>query len=173
MSSKSVLVIGSNLSVAGFSSICDLEVGGKDALRQLTNFFQGVAGGLRKADLTVNVGALSSDGYLTVAAGGSVAAQACTICNITLTGRASAPATNEFVVSATAATQATNMANAINASASFTGKVVASTLLGRLILTAVTPGVFGNSFQLSAGNLANVTVGRAFTNGSNGTTYTL
>ena len=172
MSSYQRIVITSDLTANGFKSVCDLAPGQLPALNNLVDYLGGVSGGNYMADLACKVGAVKATGTLTVATGGSTAGQACTICNVTLTGRASNPSTDEFVVSATAATQAANMAAAINASASFTGKVVASAALGVVTLTAVVPGVLGNGFQLSAGNLANVTAS-AFANGSDGTAYNL
>jgi hypothetical protein len=167
------LVLNSNGTADDFKSECPLAVGGHDAINNFTSYVEGVNGGEAPgASFAFKVGAVQAAGTLTVATGGSTAAQACTICNVTLTGRASNPATNEFVVSATAATQAANMAAAINASASFAGKVTASANLGVVTLTAVVPGVLGNGFQLSAGNLANVTAS-AFANGSDGTAYSV
>jgi hypothetical protein len=162
------IVIESPLSADGFKSVVNLAPGPYEGLQALEGFMASVAGGQQAAKLTCNVGAVKAAGTLTVATGGSTAAQACTVLNVTLTGRASDPAANEFVVSATAATQAANMAAAINASADLAGKVVASSLLGVVTITSVVPGLLGNGLQLSAGNLGNVTLG-AFAGGTDGT----
>jgi hypothetical protein len=142
------------------------------ALQGIINFLTGVAGGVDRALMYWKAGAVQAHGHLTVTTGGSAAAQACTILNVTLTGRASAPADNEFVVDATAATQATNMAAAINASTTLAGKVTATSNLGVVTITSVIPGLFGNGFELSAGNLANTTAG-AFASGSDGDKLTI
>lgn len=172
MPSLTRLVITSDLTANGFKSVCDLSPGQLPALNNFINYCGGVAGGNNMASMAFKVGAVQAAGTLTVAAGGSVAAQACTILNVTFTGRAANPAANEFVVSATAATQAANMAAAINASANLTGKVTATSNEGVVTITSVVPGLMGNGLQLSAGNLANVTLS-AFAGGTDGTAYTL
>ena len=172
MSSLQRLIINSNGTKADFQSVCDLSPGQLPAAQNLENYIGSLTGGNHMALIEAKVGAIQASGTLTVATGGSVAAQACTVLNVTLTGRASAPAANEFVVSATAATQASNMAAAINASASLAGKVTASASDGVVTITSVVPGLMGNGFQLSAGNLANVTAG-AFANGTDGTSYSI
>jgi hypothetical protein len=171
MSSLQRLVITYNGTALDFKSQCDMAPGGLPALNNVVDFLAGVAGGQRMGSLlTWKVGAVQASGTLTVAAGGSANNQACTICNVTLTGKTSSTANNEFTVSATAATQATNMAAAINASTDLAGKVTASALLGVVTITSIVPGLLGNGLQLSAGNLANVTLG-AFANGTDGTAY--
>ena len=173
MSSLVRLVITSNGTANDFKSQCNLAPLGLPAANNFADYIAGLTGGnVSGASLQFQVGAVKATGTLTVSAGGSTAGQACTIGNVTLTGRASNPAANEFVVSATAATQATNMAAAINASTSFAGIVTASAALGVVTLTAVVPGALGNGYQLSAGNLGNVAAG-AFANGANGTAYTV
>lgn len=166
------IVINTDLTADGFKSQCDLAPGQLPALNNFIDYLGALSGGNQMALLTVKVAAVQASGTLTVATGGSTAAQACTILNVTFTGRASNPSTNEFVVSATAATQAANMAAAINASASLTGKVTATSALGVVTITSVVPGLVGNGLQLSAGNLANVTLG-AFASGTDGTAYDL
>jgi phage tail sheath gpL-like len=172
MSSFQTILLESPLPVAGFKSVCDLAPGQLPALNNFADFVSAVTGGNQMAKFSFNVGAVKATGSLTVAAGGSTAGQACTIGNVTLTGRASNPAANEFVVSATAATQAANMAAAINASTSLSPFVVASASLGVVTLTAVMAGALGNGFQLSAGNLGNVTAS-AFASGADGTLYSI
>ncbi len=171
MSSLQRIVITSPLTAAGFKSVCDLAPGHLPALNNLINYLSSVPD-QQAAYLAIKVGAVQAAGTLTVAAGGSTAAQACTVCNVTLTGRASNPSADEFVVSATAATQATNMAAAINASANLTGKVTAAAVDGVVTITSAVPGLLGNGLQLSAGNLANVTLA-AMTGGTDGTAYNL
>lgn len=172
MSSYVRLVLTSDLTSAGFKSVSDLAPGQLPALNNFINYLGGVSGGNYMADMAFKVGAVKATGTLTVAAGGSTALQTCSVCNVTLTAVAANPAANEFVVSATAATQATNMAAAINASASLSGKVTASAALGVVTITSVVPGLLGNGLQLSAGDLANVTLG-AMANGTDGTSYSL
>lgn len=173
MSSLTRLVINSNGTALDFKSQCDLSPGGLPAVNNFVDYVAGLAGGQRiGAQMAFKVGAVQAAGTLTVATGGSANNETCSICNVTLTGKTSSTANNEFSVSATAATQATNMAAAINASTSLAGKVTASALLGVVTITAVVPGLAGNGLQLSAGTLANVTLG-AFASGTDGTAYTI
>lgn len=171
-----VIDTGADQSADDFKSVCNLAPGQLPAANNFANYIAGLAGGLGQGlaptTLAFKVGAVQAAGTLTVATGGSTAGQACTILNTTFTGRASNPAANEFVVSATAATQAANMAAAINASADLAGKVTASALLGVVTITCVVPGLMGNGLQLSAGNLGNTTAG-AFAGGTDGTAYNL
>lgn len=172
MSKQVVILDSTDLTAASFGSNYNLASGRLEGLAGLKSAFGALEGGNQSGTVTVYNGAVAADGYVTHA-GAATAAQAMTLCNITITAVGSAPATNQFVVSATPATQATNLANAINASASFTGKVVASVVGARTVFTAVVPGALGNGFQASAGNLSNVTLTKAFAGGSNGTSYSL
>ncbi len=172
MSSLTRIVLTSDLTAVGFGSVCDLSPLQLPALNNLRDYLGGVSGGNYMADLSCKVGAVQAAGTLTVAAGGSTAAQTCTVCNVTLTARASSTSNNEFSVSATAATQAAAMAAAINASTDLAGKVTATSALGVVTITSVVPGLMSNGLQLSAGNLGNVTLG-AFAGGTDGTSYSL
>jgi len=166
------LIIESPLTAVGFKSVCDLDPGQFPALNNFAGYVGAVLGGNQSAKLSFQVGAVNATGTLTVAAGGSANNETCTILNITLTGKTSSTADNEFTVSATAATQATNMAAAINASTTLAGKVAATSALGVVTITSVVPGLLGNGLQLSAGTLANVAAG-AFASGTDGTSYVL
>lgn len=172
MSSLQVIRITAPETKAGFQSICDLAPGQLPAMNNLIDYLGGLTGGNYSATLVCDVGAIQASGTLTVATGGSANNQACTICNITLTGKTSSTADNEFSVSAVAATQAAAMAAAINASTTLAGKVTATSALGVVTIKAVVAGILGNGFQLSAGNLANTTAS-AFASGSDGTVTTL
>lgn len=168
--SKQLIIIDTDLSAAGFKSVVNLEAGRLESIIQLENYMGAIAGGSQSAELSVKVGAVSASATLTVSSTGSVAAQAGSILNVSLTGRASAPAVNEFIVSTTPSVQATNMAAAINSSASFAGKVTAVAVGAVVTITSVVPGVMSNGLQISAGNLANVALS-AFASGSDGTSY--
>lgn len=172
MSAMTRLTITTPGSVNDFNSVCNLAPGQIPALENFINYLGGVLGGNYAGNLAFRVGVVQATGTLTVASTGSTAAQACTIANKTLTGVASAPATDQFVVSTTPATQAANMAAAINASATWSGLVTASANGGVVTLTAVVGGLEGNGLQLSAGNLSNVNAG-AFAGGSSGTGTTI
>jgi len=170
--SKQLILIDTELSAVGFQSVCPMAAGPIEGLQSLENYVVALEGGNQSADVSVKSGAVSASATFTVSSTGSVAAQAGTLLNISLTGRASAPAANEFVVSTTPATQATNMAAAINASTDLNTKVVAVAVGAVVTITAKIPGIMSNGLQISAGNLANVAAG-AFASGSDGTEYIL
>lgn len=173
MSSLQRLVITTPGTAADFKGYCNLAPGQLVAMNNFIDYLSGVAGGsINGASLAFKVGAVQASGTLTVAAGGSTNNQTCSICNITLTAKTSSTANNEFTISATAATQAANMAAAINASTDLAGKVTATSALGVVTITAVVPGLIGNGIQMSAGTLSNVTLG-AFASGDDGTAYTV
>ena len=125
----------------------------------------GPSGSAPSIAISIEGQATAASGTLTVATGGSTAAQTCSIAGVTFTAKASGATGNEFNVSATAATQATNMANAINASSSLTGIVTASAASGVVRITAATKGLMGNGIAISAGTLANVTASGALLTG--------
>lgn len=166
------LIINSDLSAVGFSSVCNLAPGQLPAANNFLDYVAGLTGGNYMALLSFAVGAVQAVGTFTVATGGSTDSQAGTLLNTTLTAVTSNanPAVGEFNISATAATQAASMVIAINTVLGT--KVLATSLLGVVTITALVPGVVGNGLQISAGNLANVTAG-AFAGGSEGTAYAL
>lgn len=172
MSSLTNIVMTSPLDAAGLKSVLNFAPGGLPALNNFIDFLGGTAGGLRPASLAFKVGAVQSTGTLTVATGGSANNQQMSVCNVLFTAKTSGATGNEFNISATAATQATNMAAAINASANLSGKVTALASLGVVTITAVQPGLMGNGLNLDEGSLANVTKS-AFAGGADGTAYTL
>lgn len=172
MSSLQRLIITSVGTAADFKSLCDFAPGKLVALNNFIAYLGGLSGGaIPGASLAFQVGAVQAAGTIT-STGTATAAQTMTLLNVTLTARASNPAANEFVVSATPAVQAANIAAAINASASFAGKVTASALEGVVTVTSVVPGSVGNGLQIVNVNLGNVTVG-AFANGADGTATTI
>jgi hypothetical protein len=166
------LILNSNGTAADFKSQCPLAVGGHDAINNFNSYVAGVnAGELASADFDFNVGAVQATATI-VSAATAVAAETMSLLNVTLTAVAADPAANEFVVSATPATQAANIAACINASASFAGKCSAAvTSGGTVTVTAVVPGLLGNGLQISE-SLTGVTVTQ-FANGSDGTAYSI
>ena len=171
MSSLHLVEISTTLSKTQFESLVSKN-DAKVALQDLINYLTGVKGGIYRALIGLASGAVQASGTLTVSSTGSTAAQACTVCNVTLTGRTSTTTMNEFNVNTDPATQAAAMAACINASTDLANKVTATSLLGVVTITAVIPGLAGNGLQLSAGNLSNVAL-VAFANGANGDTLVI
>ena len=171
MASLQRLVITYNGTKADFQSQCDMAPGKLPALNNIVDFMAGLAGGQRMGSLlTWKVGAVQATATI-VSAATAVAAETMSLLNVTLTAIApGTPAANEFVVSATVATQAANIAAAINASADLAGKVTAAvTSGGTVTVTAVVPGLLGNGLQISE-SLTGVTVTQ-FASGTDGTAY--
>lgn len=166
------LIINSDLSAVGFQSVCDLSPGQIPATENFLNYIAGLMGGNYMALLSFAVGAVQASSTFTVAAGGSTNGQAGTLLNTTLSAVTSGadPALGQFNISATAATQAASMVIAINTVLGT--KVLATSALGVVTITALVPGVIGNGLQISAGNLSNVTAG-SWANGSDGTAYSI
>lgn len=171
--SKQLILIDTELSADQFKSVCPMAAGPIEALQSLENYIAALEGGNQSADVSAKVGAVSAVASFIVSAGGSTAAQAMTLLNVTLTAIASNPGQNQFVPSATAATQATNMVNAINASADLSSKVLATQVGGQVFIMAKIPGAMSNGLQIALGNLANVGTLVAFAGGSDGTAYQL
>lgn len=170
MASLQRIVINSSGTKADFDSKCDLSPGQLPALINLENYIASLAGGNNAASLSIKVGAVQATGLIT-STGAATAAEIFTLCNVVFTARASGATGNEFNASATVATQATNIAAAINASTDLTGKVTATSALGVVTVTASVPGLLGNGLQLSEG-LTNATI-TAFSGGTDGTAHTL
>lgn len=143
----------------------------KCCLQDFINFLQGVRGGVYRVIGGFAFGAVQATANLTVSSTGSSAAETCSICNVTLTARASGAVANEFNVSTDPATQAANMAAAINASTDLLNKVTATSALGVVTISAAVPGLAGNGLQISEA-LTNVAL-VAFANGSNGDTVAI
>jgi phage tail sheath gpL-like len=96
------------------------------------------------------------------------------IANVTFTAKTSGATGNQFNISTTPAPQATNMAAAINASASLAGIVTAEANGAVVTIYAELPGNMGNGLQISE-NLSNVALSSFATedDGDDGTEYEL
>jgi phage tail sheath gpL-like len=147
---------------------------GRDNLKRIMNELNGVAAGRLPGKIVVNVS--SSDAVAATATitstGTATNAETMSLCNVTLTAKTSGAvaADGEFDISGTVATQATNIAAAINGCTDLKGLVTASAALGVVTVTAQVPGVLGNAFQMSE-SLSNVTVTQ-FTGGTGGSSST-
>lgn len=170
--SKQLILIDTNLTAAQFKSVCPMAAGPVEGLQSLENYIVALEGGNQSADVTAKVGAVSASATFTVTSTGPTNTQAGSLLNQTLTAVTSGadPAMGQFNINATPANVAASMVLAINATLGT--KVLATSALGVVTVTALVPGVMGNGLQISAGNLSNVAAG-AFANGSDGTKYTL
>lgn len=170
--SKQLILIDTDLSKAGFQSVCPMDAGPIEGLQSLENYIVALEGGSQSADVTAKVGAISATATFTFTSTGPTNGQTASLLNTTLTAVTSNanPALGQFNISATPATVAASMVLAINAVLGT--KVVATSALGVVTVTAKIPGVMGNGLQISAGTLSNTSAG-AWANGSDGTEYVL
>lgn len=166
------IIIDSPETAAQFASICDLSPDKRSAAVNLGNYIHSLPGGVRNANVKALIGAVQATATI-VSTGAAVNNETMLLLNVTLTAKTSGAvaANGEFNLSATPATQASNIAAAINAVASLQPRVSASANAGTVTVTSLVPGTIGNGLQISE-SLTNVTV-TAFTGGSEGTSYNL
>ncbi len=129
--------------------------------------FTSIVDGNQVSYTKVSTGSVQAYGLVTFTSTGPVNDETMLLLNVTITAKTSATLANEFTRSNTPSVDATNLAAAINASASFTGKVTAAvTADGVVTITAVVPGVMGNGLQLSE-SMTNTAI-TAFAHGTDG-----
>lgn len=140
-------------------------------LRGLIDYLKGIPS-QHPASFSLLTGAAYGTATLTVSSTGSANDETCSICNVTFTAKTSGATGNQFNISTTAATQASNMATAFNASADLAGIVTAEAVGAVVTLTSVAPGTIGNGLQISE-SLTNVALSAFVTEdtGVDGTTY--
>lgn len=166
MSVKTRLVLTDpNRDATALASIINLAQGDNHAARALAEYLKGVAGGVNRSEIVVNLGAVQASGSVTFT-GAPSNDETLSIANVTFTAKTSGASGNEFNIDGTNNTAA-NLAAAINASSDLSKIVSASAASGVVTLTAHVPGKAGNAIELSE-SLSNATV-TAFTNGAEGT----
>lgn len=173
MSSYQRIVITSEGTTADFNAGCDLKMGGLDAVTNLGQYFEGVAGGTTLgASIQVNVGTAFASGAVTFASTGPANGETMTLLNETFEAVTSGadPDAGEFNISATPATVAASFVTAVQAVLG--DYLTVSRVSGVVTVTSKVPGLIGNGLQIANVDLANVTIGD-FSGGSDGTAYTL
>lgn len=127
----------------------------------------------KSGSVRVELGAVQASGNITFT-GLPTATETCSINGVTFTARASGAVANEFNIAGTAAGTATNLAAAINASVTtgIINVVSASANGGVVTITAVEPGLEGNSLGAISDSLTNAT-STSWAGGSDGTRTTL
>ena len=172
MSLQRIIIDTGSATANDFKSKCDLAPLGLPGLQSLENFIGSIPN-QNSSLLEVKVGAVQATATIT-STGTAANNQTMTLCKETLIAKTSSavPASGEFDISATPATQATNIALAINSLPALAGIVTATSALGVVTVTAVVPGLIGNGLEAVDVDLANVTV-VDFSGGTDGTSYTL
>lgn len=156
-----------------YSPLGNTEAGDKQvSINNFINYLKRMRDGQSYGTLQFSVGATQATSTLT-STGAASDGQAITIQGIALTAAAS-PGADEWAPSATVGTQATNIANAVNANATLASIMTASAAAGVVTLTANQPGVAGNAFTISE-NCSNVTLATfaSLATGSAGTAVTV
>lgn len=140
----------------------------RQSIVRLANLLHRMARGARTGSVELCTGVAKAVGTIT-STGAATDADTITVCGVVITAETGTVGNNEFAPSATPATQAANIAAAINTSTStrLTGAVVATAAAGVVTLTAKAPGAIGNGLSL-AESMDNVTV-VDFAGGSDGT----
>lgn len=140
-------------------------------MESFMNYLNALQGGVRNASIDCQVSggvAAQATGTLTFT-GAPTNNQTCLINGVTFTAVTSGATGNQFNIGGTVTISATNLAAAINASvtAFVTGVVTATSAAGVVTITAVTPGLVGNSLLLAT-SMTNTTVsGAKLTGGLN------
>lgn len=172
MASKVEMTLSIPVSEATFTArVRPMDSDARRSFNGLGNYIQAMAGDPYIGSMRMVTGAVQATGLIT-SGGIATAGDTITVANVVLTAKASGavPADGEFDVSATVATQAANIALAINSDADFDGIVTATSSLGVVTVKAVNAGAIGNGLAL-AENADNVTI-TAFSGGVDGTVYT-
>lgn len=144
---------------------------------KINDYFSALAGGVRKAQVEVDLAAVQASGTITFSGTGA-ANDTILINGVTFTAKASGATGNEWNVGATAALSASALAAAINASATalVSGLVSAAASNGVVTITALRAGVDGNAVTIAEGvdsGSAMAVSGARLTGGSKGTVTTL
>lgn len=173
--SKLNVIVTTNDTAAMINDQLYPAVGGSvsDSIDRLSRYFDGMAmGSFYFTTITEQIGAIQATATLT-STGSAANNETASVANVTITAKTSGavPANGEFNISGTVATQATNIALAINTVPALVGIVTATSLAGVVTITASHAGISGNGLQISEA-LTNVTATQ-FSGGSNGTAVTL
>jgi len=135
----------------------------RKAIRRLSDYLRGLAGGLSRGTLTLNVGAAKATGTLTFT-DQPIEDESFTIGNVTFTAKDSGATGNQWNITAggtaaaDAAGNAASVAALINAHASLSKFLTATAALGVVTVTCDVPGDIGHALQFAAVDLTNATV---------------
>lgn len=137
---------------------------------RVENVLQGVVSGRVGANMKVTVNALKASGTVTLAS--VLAADTVTVAGTVFTAVSGTPVGAQFDISGTDTADAASLVAAINAHATVSKYVVASSALGVVTLTAVVAGHLGNLVTLASSNGTRLAVSAAaLAGGSNATAY--
>lgn len=142
------------------------------ALQRLENGIKALKAGCEAATLQVNHTQVAASGTVTCAS--ALAADTVTVSGVVLTAVSGAPGANQFDISGSNTAAAVSLAAAMNANATISGLVTATSALGVVTVTAKVKGVVGNAITLASSDGTRLAVSAArLASGSNGTTITL
>lgn len=172
---QTTLNITQSIDSAAFTGLIDPVASDPDlSVQRFAQYLKGMTGGNYTSGISIlmNIAAVSATATLTITSTGPANDETFVINGTTFTAKTSGATGNQFNISSTPSVVAANIAAAVNASvtALVTGSVVASSALGVVTFSALTPGTMGNALVLTE-SLANTALG-AFAGGSAGTPYT-
>lgn len=136
----------------------------------LQNVLAGIVSGRMAANLKVTVNPIKASGTVTLAS--VLAADTVTVAGTVFTAVSGTPTGAQFDISGSDTADAVSLVAAINAHATVSKYVVASSALGVVTLTAVVAGNLGNLVTLASSNGTRLAVsGAVLSGGSNATAY--
>jgi hypothetical protein len=141
----------------------------REAIQAAKQFFQDIASGKERATVQVQTGSadpVAASGTFTLVS--AIATDAVTLGTVTLTASSTPANENEWEIDGADDTaDALALANAINAHSVLSLVVSASSALGVVTVTHLSPGVVGNQFPISSAD-ATITASGAFLTGGTG-----
>lgn len=148
---KILLYINDTSGSTGLSQNLGMANGNKAGyVNDLQNYLGKVFQNPSNSALQVSTASVAkASGTLTLS--GVVATDTCAVISVTFTAVASGATGNQFNVGADDTETAVNLKNAINANATLSQMVVATSALGVVTITAVDYGTSGNAYALTAG----------------------
>lgn len=136
---------------------------------KIMDFMKKVVSGAHPASVLTRINAVKATGTITFS---SLANNdTITISGVTLTAKTSGAGAGEFNLGADDTAAAANAVIAINSNTTLDGMVVATSALGVITLTAISPGELGNAVTLAISAHGSVSAAR-MSGGTNGDTET-
>jgi phage tail sheath gpL-like len=144
---------------------------GKICMVKLATYLTSLAGGIESANVELALAAGVASGTVTLASVN--VSDTVTIDGVVFTAVASGATGAQFNQGGTDTADAASLVTAINANSTLDGRVIATSSLGVVTITALEPGELGNSISLASSNGTRLAVSAAaLSGGTNGTEYT-
>ena len=138
----------------------------------LANYFNALAGGNQNAVVTLDIGAVAASNALSFSTVGTNS-ETVTINGVVLTAATSGNGTTSFTVGTSATTSATALKSCINANATLTNQVIATSAGTVVTVTSKVAGFIGNAMTASESLNGGAWASAIFTGGTKGSIGTL